>query len=313
MRVSVIVPAYNRGYIIAEALQSVFAQAFQDFELIVVDDGSKDDTAQVVSGFSEPRLRYVRHEQNRGYSAACNTGLREASGEYTGFLDSDDIWKPEMLSRDVSFLDRHPEADAVFTDLQKQDGPKFVPSFMRESPCMVSLLTANQWPKEIVFTQREMYICLLQEVPVKPTAFTFRRSVLGDVGYLNESWPSGSDWDFLIRFSKRHRFGYIDDPLAVARLQADATHRVHAVADKSSVLGMLREEFRHTADPEVRRAAKTGYRDAIRHLSWEYLRRGQKLNASAALARGFLTTWQGGLLARSIFALVRKNSSPNPR
>src|SRR6185437_8398583 len=114
MRVSVIVPAYNRGYIIAEALQSVFAQAFQDFELIVVDDGSKDDTAQVVSGFSEPRLRYVRHEQNRGYSAACNTGLREASGEYTGFLDSDDIWKPEMLSRDVSFLDRHPEADAVF-------------------------------------------------------------------------------------------------------------------------------------------------------------------------------------------------------
>src|SRR6185437_9358385 len=102
------------------------------------------------------------------------------------------------------------------------------------------------------------YICLLQEVPVKPTAFTFRRSVLGDVGYLNESWPSGSDWDFLIRFSKRHRFGYIDDPLAVARLQADATHRVHAVADKSSVLGMLREEFRHTADPEVRRAAKTG-------------------------------------------------------
>ena len=244
MKVSVIVPAYNRGYIIAEALRSVFAQTFQDFELIVVDDGSKDDTAQVVSQFSDPRLRYICHKENRGCSAAYNTGLREATGEIIAFLDSDDLWKPEMLAKSVELLDRHPEADAVFTDLEKQDEPRFVPSFMRESPCMVSLLTTNQWPKEIVFTQREMYLCLLQEVPVKIPAFTFRRTVLEDVGYLNESWPSGSDWDFLLRFSKRHRFGYIDDPLAVVRLQADATHRVHAVADKSCILGMLREEFR---------------------------------------------------------------------
>jgi len=218
-----------------------------------------------------------------------------------------------MLAKSVEFLDRHPEADTVFTDLEKQDGSRLVPSFMRESPCMLSLLTANQWPKEIAFTQREMYLCLVQEVPVKPTALTFRRSTIKDVGYFNEAWSSGSDWDFLLRFSKRHRFGYIDEPLAVLRVQADATHRVHAVADKSRILGMLREEFRHAPDSAVRRAAKVGYRDVVRHLSWEYLRRGQKLNASLALARGFLTTGQAGLLARSVFALVRKNSSPNPR
>ena len=166
--------------------------------------------------------------------------------------------------------------------------------------------------EEIVFTQREMYLCLLQEYPVKIPAFTFRRTVLEDVGYLNESWPSGSDWDFLLRFSKRHRFGYIDDPLAVVRLQADATHRVHAVADKSCILGMLREEFRRAPDSAVRRVAKTGYRDTVRHLSWEYLQRGQKLNASVALARGFPCYWTGGLAGEiGLRACQEKNPSGN--
>jgi len=314
MKVSVIMPAYNRGYIIAEALHSVFAQTFQDFELIVVDDGSKDDTAQVVSRFSDHRLRYIRHKENRGCSAAYNTGLREATGGLIAFLDSDDLWKPEMLAKGVDFLDRHSEIDAVFTDLEKQVGSQMIPSFMRESPCMVALLSGRQWPKEATFAQREMYLCLLQEVPVKPSALVLRRKALDLLGPLFiESWLSGSDWELLLRFSKCFRFGYIDEPLAVLRVQADATHLIHAIADKTCIRGMLREEFRHAEDTAIRGAAKTGYRDIVRHLSWEYLRRGQKLNASVVLARGFLTTWQAGLLARSVFALARKNSSPNPR
>lgn len=307
MKVSVITPAYNRGYIICEALESLFAQTYRDFEAIVVDDGSQDDTRDVVSRFTDQRLRYIRHERNLGCSAAYNTGFREARGELVTMLDSDDIWKPGKLAIDVGFFDSHPEADAVFTDLEKQAGSRLVPSFMRKSPCMAALLAAKQWPSEIVFSQREMYLCLLHDVPVKLTAFTIRRSAMEDVGYFNNAWPSGSDWDFFLRFSKGHRFGYVDEPLAVLRLQSDSTNRLHAVADKSMILGMLRGEFKHTKDSEVRKAAKLGYRDAVRHLSWEYLRHGQKWKASQALAKGFLATGQGGLLARAAWALVRKD------
>jgi len=154
LKVSIIMPAYNRGYIISEALRGVSEQTFRDFELIVVDDGSTDDTAIVVEHFSDARLRYVRHEKNKGCSGAYNTGLRHAQGEFVAFLDSDDLWKPRKLEKDIDFLERHAEADAVFTDLEKQDGSRHVPSFMRESPCMFSLLSRKKWLREVIFTQR---------------------------------------------------------------------------------------------------------------------------------------------------------------
>jgi len=230
VQVSVVIPAFNRAWIIREALQSVFAQTFQDFEALVIDDGSTDNTAQVIARFDDPRLRYVRHEVNRGCSGAYNTGIREARGEYISFLDSDDLWNPEKLAKDVDFLARHSEADAVFTDVEKEDGPIRTGSCMRESPCVVSMLSARGWPKEAIFTQREMYLCLLQEVPVKPSAWTVRKIALDALEtYFLESWPSGSDWEIFLRFSKRFCYGYIDEPLVVRRVQADSTYRIHAL------------------------------------------------------------------------------------
>ncbi len=313
MKASVIVPTFNRGYIIADTLQSVFAQTYLDFEVIVVDDGSKDDTAQVIARFNDPRLCYIRHEVNRGYSGACNTGIREARGEYISFLDSDDLWKPEKLARDVDFLNRHPEADAVFTDVEKEDGPIRTASSIRESPCMVSMLSARGWPKEAIFTQREMYLCLLQEVPVKPSAWTVRKVALDALeAYFLESWPSGSDWEILLRFSKRFRYGYIDEPLVVRRVQADSTYRIHALADKANLLRMFRREVVRASDPEIRQAAKVGHRDTALHYYWECLKRGQRLNGSVALTRSFLATGDLGLLARAAFALVRPKYPQQP-
>ena len=100
-RVSVIIPAYNRAGIVPRAIRSVLAQTFQDWELIVVDDGSKDATCEAVEKFSDARIRLVRHSQNRGQSAAQNTGIRAAQGEYVAFLDSDDEWLPDKLAEEM--------------------------------------------------------------------------------------------------------------------------------------------------------------------------------------------------------------------
>jgi len=305
VKCTIIIPTWNRAYILADALESALAQEYTDYEILIIDDGSSDNTGEVIQRYREPRLRYIRHPENKGYSAACNTGFREARGELVSFLDSDDLWRKDKLAIEVEFLDRHREAAAVFSDLAKEDGATVLPSFMRGTLYFLKLLTEKNYPREVVFTQREMYLCLLREVPIKPTALTMRRCAIAQVGYFEESWPSGSDWEFLIRFSRILRFGYIDQCLACLRVQTDATHRMHAVKDKSMILDLLKSlmiQNRH--DPEARDAAKWGYTDITKHLAWTHLANGHRWSSARSLAYGSLQTGDLALLTRSLFALL---------
>lgn len=133
-KVSVVIPAFNRGYILGEAIQSVLDQVHRNFELIIVDDGSTDDTNQVVRGFKDGRIRLLRHPRNAGVAAARNTGLAAAQGEFISFLDSDDIWHTDKLARELAFLANCPKSDAVFTDL-KYEGELPAASVVRIFPC----------------------------------------------------------------------------------------------------------------------------------------------------------------------------------
>lgn len=104
-KVSVIIPTYNRARYLHRAIQSVLDQRFPDLEIIVVDDASTDDTAQVIEGFRDPRIRYFRHNTNRREAASRNTGVQNAVGDYIAFLDDDDVWLPDKLAIQVNLLD----------------------------------------------------------------------------------------------------------------------------------------------------------------------------------------------------------------
>ena len=104
-KVSVVITTYNRAALLPRAIRSVLAQTYEDYELIIVDDCSTDDTPEVVQRFADSRIRAVRHSDNRGQSAAVNTGIRLARGEYIAFLDDDDEWVDRKLSRQVRTLD----------------------------------------------------------------------------------------------------------------------------------------------------------------------------------------------------------------
>ncbi|MHB8539533.1 MAG: glycosyltransferase family 2 protein [Candidatus Acidiferrales bacterium] len=304
MQVSVVMPAFNRAWIIGEALQSVFAQTFEDLEVIIVDDGSTDNTAEVVASFTDPRLKYIKKDQNTGCAAAYNTGIRAAAGEYVSTLDSDDLWKPDKLEREVRFLDTHREVQAVFSDLEKTDRGEFTPSFMRRSPNFSKFLAKESSREGMVLGQRQAYLCLLREVFIKMVALTFRREELLNTHLFDESWPSGSDWKLLLEFSKTFRFGYIDQPLAIIRVQEDAAHRRHLVRDKMLTIEMLADEMhRQPSDNEVIHSARWGISNMSQHLSWHYLRQGQPREAAKALRDGFRKTHNFGLLARAVFAL----------
>ena len=113
-KVSIIIATYNRAALLPRAIKSVLAQTFTDYELIIVDDCSSDDTWEIVGDFTDPRIRVFRHETNRGAAATRNTGIARARGEYITFLDDDDECTPNRLADQVSVLDTNPDVGMVY-------------------------------------------------------------------------------------------------------------------------------------------------------------------------------------------------------
>ena len=131
-KVSVVIPTYQHAHFVAQAISSVLSQTYCDLEVIVVDDGSTDDTQEIVAGFGE-QIRVVQHEKNSGLSAARNTGIQLSRGEYVAFLDADDIWLPEKLEKQIPLFERDESVGLVSSDMffLDEDGLKMCKSGQR--------------------------------------------------------------------------------------------------------------------------------------------------------------------------------------
>jgi len=119
--VSVVIPTHNRRDLIGETIRSVLNQTFEDFEVLVVDNGSTDDTEQVVRNFRDPRIRYIYQENTGGPAGPRNTGIRQSRGKYIAFLDSDDVWMPNKLEREIALLESNRGIDVVYCAGEKID------------------------------------------------------------------------------------------------------------------------------------------------------------------------------------------------
>lgn len=204
--VSVIIPTFNRAISIRRSIDSVLSQSFSDFELIVVDDCSEDDTEQVVRSYSDPRIKYLKSERNQGASAARNIGIEISQGHYVAFQDSDDVWFPDKLKRCMeSFSENSDEVGVVFSSyLKRQDGLLYlVPEV---APCNV----IRSGDPRIVGGN---FIGT-------PTAVV-RRDLLTRVGGFDISMPRYQDWELFIRLSKTCDFFFIDEPLVLAFFSKD--------------------------------------------------------------------------------------------
>ncbi len=122
--ISVVIPTYNRANLIGRAIESVSKQTYKNLEIIVVDDASSDNTAEVIKAIDEPRIKYVVHEKNGGSDKARNTGVEAASGDYVAFLDSDDVWLPNKIELQVAAIKNAsaPEKTVVFTQIKNDKG-----------------------------------------------------------------------------------------------------------------------------------------------------------------------------------------------
>jgi glycosyltransferase involved in cell wall biosynthesis len=196
--VSVVIPTYNRAWCLAEAVDSVLAQELRGFELIVVDDGSTDDTPRLLEGYGEA-VRTLRRE-NHGVSAARNAGIAAARAELIAFLDSDDLWLPGKLRRQVEFFTSHPKALICQTEeLWVKNGRRVNPG------------KRHRKRGGMIF-EPSLDLCL-----VSPSAVMVRRELFERVGLFDESLPACEDYDLWLRVSCRFPVHLIETPLIVKR------------------------------------------------------------------------------------------------
>ncbi|MDM8552489.1 glycosyltransferase [Desulfobacterales bacterium HSG2] len=198
MLVSVIIPTFNRAWILKEAVDSVLSQEFQDFELIVVDDGSTDDTWDILNAYQE-NIILIRQE-NKGVSAARNRGIDLASGELIAFLDSDDLWLPKKLSAQVGFFNSNPDA------LICQTEEIWIRNGVRVNP-----KKKHKKPSGMIF-EPSLSLCL-----VSPSAVMIRRGLFETVGLFDERLPACEDYDLWLRISCRYPVFLLDTPLIMKR------------------------------------------------------------------------------------------------
>jgi len=196
--VSVIIPTYNRAWCLREAVDSAAVQDFRDFEIIVVDDGSTDETARLLEEYNES-IRALR-QPRRGVSAARNAGIAAARGELIAFLDSDDIWLPGKLARQVEFFRRRPDALICQTEeLWVKNGRRVNPG------------TRHRKRGGMIF-EPSLTLCL-----VSPSAVMLRRELFDRVGLFDEHLLACEDYDLWLRVSCRFPVGLIETPLIVKR------------------------------------------------------------------------------------------------
>jgi glycosyltransferase involved in cell wall biosynthesis len=193
MRISVVMPTYNRAAILGRAVRSVLAQTHADLEMIVVDDGSTDDTAQVLAAFADPRLIHLRHTPNRGGNYARNRGIERASGEVISFIDSDDEFLPHKLETIARIFAERPEIEGIVDSFViHKTRPGGVQSKARDNP----VLDAPTAFRAAVFARR-----LYKATP----AISARRAALLDIGMFDETLRRRQDMDVLLRLCKAHR------------------------------------------------------------------------------------------------------------
>lgn len=218
-RVSVLIPCYNAGQYLGAALDSVLAQTYPDYEIIVVDDGSEDNTPAVAASYGGVRYVYKPHS---GVSAARNLAIANARGEFVAFLDADDLWTPDKLEKQVAYLDSHPDCQLVFTGAQ---------NFFQGSPEIMSA------------RQRQLYDAGLEKCVI---TCCFRRRVFETWGDFRGDYIYGEDTHFMMRL---HVAGVcmdhcIPEPLYLRRVHDKNLSLTHEQARRPEILSIMADAIR---------------------------------------------------------------------
>lgn len=202
--VSIIIPTYNRANLIGKSIDSVLNQTFKDFEVIIVDDGSTDDTKNVVESFNDIRIIYIRNKKNKGACFARNIGIKIAKGEFIAFQDSDDEWLPKKLEKQINVFKTLPQENIVYTGFWKikDDKKTYIPL------------------NRVKQKEGNIYKELLKGNFISTQTLLVRKKCFEKSGIFDENLPRFQDWELVLRLSKYYNFKFIDKPLVLCYFTA---------------------------------------------------------------------------------------------
>ncbi|WP_294824687.1 glycosyltransferase family A protein [uncultured Flavobacterium sp.] len=216
---SVVIPLFNKDQYIAETIESVLAQTFTDFEVLIVNDTSTDNSLLVAQSFSDSRIKIIRHPVNKGLSESRNTGIKNSKAEFIAFLDADDLWQPNLLTTIYNLTINHPEAGLYATKYTEIYYGKVAiePVFEAETGILDNFFLRN-----------------INKAIYYPSSLCVRKSVFEDVGYYKNVYL-GEDTDINIRANLKYRLAYSSDPLMQYRVHSENQITHNKLAGKTLV------------------------------------------------------------------------------
>jgi glycosyltransferase involved in cell wall biosynthesis len=284
-RVSVVIPTKNRANFLDLAIRSVVNQTFKDFEILIVDAASSDDTEGVVRKFRDERIRYIYQQVDRGVSASRNTGIEQSSGNYVGFLDDDDIWMPNKLEKQLKGYDKRIGVGAIFVGgyIINENGKLLgysLPSFGR-----------SVFPD--ILERNFLGNC---------SAVMAKKECLTEVGLFDERLKAAEDWDLWIRLAKRYEIACIPEPLILYRIHKKSITRTRA-PDRLQAAELMFKKFLtdiNTCKNRRRILGRWAYEFGRLYFECGDAKRGRKEFAEAVYRRPYSATYDLRLLS-SVF------------
>jgi glycosyltransferase involved in cell wall biosynthesis len=270
--VSIIIPNYNYGHYLRQALDSVLAQTCQDLEIIVVDDGSQDSSESVVRTYGE-RIRFIKQE-NQGVSAARNRGAQESSGEFIAFLDADDLWLPTKLEKQLQRLCDDPGIGLVHCGVQEIDS---------SGALLKTLLEGMEgWvSKELLLFERPVILASGSTGLVPRTTFKA-------VGGFDERLGTSADWDFCYRISVRQPVAFVPEVLVYYRAHGSNMHANVGAMEHDMMIGY--EKAFSSDNGELRYLRRQCYGNLHMVLAGSFFRSGQRARFARHALKSLLLT-----------------------
>lgn len=231
MILSIIMPCLNAEKYLTEAIENALSQSFQDFELIIIDNGSKDRSLELIKSYiKDPRVKFLECKE-AGVSAARNTGIAAAKGKYLAFLDSDDVWYPQKLEKEISFLEKHPEYIGSYSSVDYIDKN--------------GVLLDKSYGKSIGYTG-EIYMNLLQGNLIQNPSPILKTEAVKELGAFDTKLSYGEDWDLFIRLAYKGPFYYHPEALCAYRKHTEQTTQTHDVKSREEqALYLLEKNFKN--------------------------------------------------------------------
>ena len=257
-KVSVIVPTYNRADRLERALNSIVSQTYQDFELIVVDDGSTDKTYQLMKSF--PKAQYLYIKKNSGVSKARNVGLAFAKGELICFLDSDDLWKEKKIQIQSLWLENNKDSQICYTD------EIWVRNGVRVNP-----MNRHRKYSGDIF-RHCLGLCI-----VSPSSVMIRAKLFDEIGNFDESLPACEDYDLWLRIASKYAFHFIEEPLIIKYGgHSDQLSRKYWGMDRFRVVALKKLLDQNSLDKEKLKLTRSVFLEKCSILIKGFEKRGKK-------------------------------------